>query len=328
MKVLAVDDDPLILELLRQFMSAIGDHDLTTAPSGPDALAILEKSVATDFDCFIFDIQMPGMDGVELIGKAREFRPFMDTPILMLTAMSEKRYIDAAFTAGATDYVTKPFEVAELRSRLELVEGLIKRGKITSRKVFAATGVGEEDGAEQQIGLFDPISIYDVDNVIDHTALENYVAQLTRSSLFGSTVFAISIRKINEFHHKLSGFEYCSMISDVAEVISDVLLNHQFLMSYAGNGVFVCIADGGWRPDMEKLRDYVNLSLSRTEIFNNSGEQLEPRVVTGDAIRLVWKTGRSLMESLAEAHISAEEASIAYENEQRNLWRSPKKAEA
>ncbi|MEX3316303.1 response regulator [Sulfitobacter sp. PS-8MA] len=323
MRILAVDDDPIILELLGQFVEIIGTHELLTADSALDALEALGDPDIGHIDCFMLDIQMPGMDGIDLTKRIRETARFSDTPILMLTAMSDKRYIDAAFAAGASDYVTKPFEIAELTSRLKIVENMAQDRQQRTKKIFAAKSVADQS---RHVELFEPISIYDVDNVIEYTAMENYVAQLSRSALFGSTTFAFTIREIDAFHATLSAFEFYSLVSDVAEVLSDTLIGHQFLMSYAGNGTFVCITESGWRPDMAALMDAVNFELSQTELFDNHGERVHPRVSAGNAVRLIWKHGNSVMDALADAHSSAEAASAAHTKSLTNFWQVDQRA--
>ncbi|UWR21932.1 two-component system response regulator [Sulfitobacter sp. S190] len=315
MKILAVDDDPIILELLVQFMATVGQHDLVTAESGPAALALLETAEEGSFDCFMLDIQMPGMDGMELARTIRALPDYSESPIVMLTAMSEKRYIDGAFHAGATDYVTKPFDITELKTRIGVVEQLAKSNRARTDKIFSAKSLQGKGSVMETdaVALHDPMSLHDVDNVIECTAMENYVAQLSRSSLFGSTVFAFTLRKIDQMHEALSGAEFKFLIEDVAEVISDTLTGHQFLMSYAGNGTYVCITESGWRPDMSRLTDQVNLYLSRAQIMSNDGQELHPRVSSGSAIRLVWKSGDQIMNALGQAQGTAEEAAIEYE---------------
>ena len=323
MRILAVDDDPIILELLSQFVDVVGGHELTTALSGPEALEIVGTSRGVPFDCFLFDIQMPSMDGIALTQAIRASTSYADTPILMLTAMSDKRYVDVAFAAGATDYVTKPFEMSELKARLGLVEGLVFARRSRTKKIFATQALSASsqpnvptDGLE----LYEPISIYDVDHVIEYLAMENYVAQLSRGELFGSTTFAFNIRKIEEHHQSMSAFEFYSMISDAAEVISDTLAGRQFLMAYAGSGTFVCVTESGWRPDMSTLMDAINLSLSRTELYDNAGQKLYVRVSAGDAVRLIWKSENSIMEAVAAAHVSAEKASVSHERAMNDFW--------
>lgn len=329
MKILAVDDDPIILELLAQFVDSIGEHELTLALSGQEALEIMQTPGNPEFDCFLFDIQMPHMDGIELTQKVRTTTNYTDTPILMLTAMSTRRYIDGAFAAGATDYVTKPFEVNELRERLSAVEGIVKLHKSYHKKINTAQAHDPSVTPLQPtdvIELFEPISIYDVENVIDYTAMENYVAQLSRSSLFGSSTFAFSIRKIQEHHSSMSAFEFYSMISDVAEIISDTLVNCQYLMCYAGNGTFVCVTESGWRPNTESLMDAINLRLATTELYDNKGQRLYVRVSAGEALRMIWKTGNSLMETIGAAHASAEHASELHEKAMNDFWLEEQRA--
>ena len=321
MKILAVDDDPIILELLVQFIQAIEGHTIETAESAKEALTILNERGNDVFDCFLLDIQMPAMDGIELTRRIRGAVRYSDTPVLMLTAMSDKRHIDSAFAAGATDYITKPFEPAELNARIKLVEDVVAARQTRTRKIFATKSLQTPaDRSENPVQLYEPISIFDVDNVIDYTAMENYVQRLDRSALFGSTCFAFSIREIAAFYERLSSFEFYSLISDVAEVISDALMDHQFLMSYAGNGTFVCVTESGWRPDTKRLMDIINLAMARTELFDNAGERLQPRVSAGDAYRLIWKTGESILETMGEAHASAEQACHDFQTAQDDFW--------
>jgi CheY-like chemotaxis protein len=329
MKILAVDDDPIILELLEQFMLSVGQHDLTTAQSGAEALDIIDAEAGETYDCFLFDIQMPSMDGTELTKAVRATPEHVDTPILMLTAMSDKGYIDEAFAAGATDYVTKPFEVFELKARIGLVEGLAIARRKDAKKIFDTfeSKFAPLNGDPiNTLDLHQPISIYDVENVIDHMAMENYVAQLSRGALFGSSTFAFNIRNVVTLHGKLTPFEFYSLISDVSEVVSDELKGRQFLMSYAAGGTFVCVSENGWKPDAHQLMDSVNLRLAHTELFNNAGQRLDIRVSVGDVIRLIWKSGASAVNAVAHAHSSAESASDAHEKSMYDFWLQEKYA--
>jgi CheY-like chemotaxis protein len=321
MKILAVDDDPIILELLAHFIETMTDHKLVLASCANEATEVIQANARAPFDCFLLDIQMPGTDGITLTSQIRGMDDYFDTPILMLTAMSEKVYIDAAFTAGATDYVTKPFEMSELKARIALVERAFGARQKRTGKIFAAKAISPEyNKVTPPIDLHEPVSIYDVDNLIDFMALENYIHQLGRNDLFGSTAFAFTIREIQEFHSTMSPFEFYSVLADIGEIISDTLENSQFLMSYAGNGTFVCITESGWRPDTKALANSVNLAITKTELFNNQGQRIEPRVCAGEAIRLIWKTSASVMDAISAAHASSEAAVSTYQHAQRNAW--------
>lgn len=327
MKILATDDDPIILELLEQFLLAIGDHELTTVTGAQDAIAKIAEATADPFDCFLLDIQMPGMDGIALTGQIRRVEQYKTAPIVMLTAMSEKRYIDKAFAAGATDYATKPFDLTELKARINMVEQLVAGSRVGKvGKVFAANNLIDATTGQDQTDVHAPIALNDIDNVISCTAMENYVVQLSRNSLFGSTVFALALRTPDVFCDQLTTPEFKFLIEDVAEIVSDCLTGRQFLMTYAGNGIYLCITESGWRPDMPRLTDAVNLNLSRAQIMCNSGVELHPRVSAGKAIRLVWKSGDQILNALSHAQTSAEDAAAEHERLKTDFFMTGKSA--
>ncbi len=314
MRILAVDDDPIILELLEVFTRSTGNHEITLADSGLTALQMIEQAKAGSFDCFMLDIQMPQMDGIELTSRIRKIAGYSNTPIIMLTAMSQKSYIDRAFAAGATDYATKPFEVTELTARLSMAAALVEARKSTQRWNHSNEALSAQvDRTEGKPPLHASLCINDVQNVIDCVAMENYVCQLSRGALLGSTVFAFTIRQIAAYHGALSSYDFRGMIEDSAEVISDCLADHQNLITYAGNGTFVCIVESGYIPNLETLMDNVNIAFSKSELYRTGGERLHPRVSTGSPIRLIWKTGDAVLNALAEAQSSAESAAREHE---------------
>lgn len=314
MKILAVDDDPIILELLKEFVSMIGNHDLTVVESGQDAISAIEAAGTASFECFMLDIQMPKMDGIELTSRIRKISSYTDTPIVMLTAMSHKDYIDRAFSAGATDYVTKPFEVTELKARLGMVEALVSARRSHPTKIHSANSHGtKSEKTSEKHPLHEPLFINDVDNVIECIAMENYVSQLSRSALLGSTVFAFTIREIERYYKELSSFDFHGMVEDAAEVISNCLADHQNLITYAGNGTFVCIMESGYSPNMESIKDSVNIAFSHAELYRTGGERIQLRISVGESVRLIWKTGDGVLSALSQVQISAEAAASEFE---------------
>jgi len=113
-KVLAVDDNPLNLEIIQE---ALGDeYNLETATTGEEAL-----EVAVDFqpDLILLDIMMPGINGYEVCRRLRANSAFADTPIVMVTAKDSLSEKIRGREVGAEDYITKPFEEDELRESIE-----------------------------------------------------------------------------------------------------------------------------------------------------------------------------------------------------------------
>ena len=240
MRILAVDDDPIILDLLSGALEAFGYSDLTLAGCGEEAL---ESIAATQilFDCFLFDIQMPGMDGIELCRSVRELPQYSGSPILMITAMNKKDYVDRAFLAGATDYVTKPFDVTELKTRIALADRLqfeMKRVDEAARKA----------GQPQHITFDEAIKPLKNEGFVTPMVLENYVGQMLSSRNSIPQVIAIKIPELETVFDGSSVEEYAYVIADVSEVIVDMMSGHQVFTSYFGSGIFVCVG-----PEHEML---------------------------------------------------------------------------
>ncbi|MBX3084538.1 MAG: response regulator transcription factor [Anaerolineae bacterium] len=119
--VLAVDDEQEVLGTLTRALSREG-YEIGQSTSGNDAW---QKIINRRPDLVILDIMMPGgMDGLQLCKKLRADTRFTDLLILFLTASSKTDDIVAGLDAGGDDYVTKPFELAELTAR---VRSLLRR---------------------------------------------------------------------------------------------------------------------------------------------------------------------------------------------------------
>lgn len=114
-RILAVDDELVNLKILKQIF-VNEPYEITTALSGAEALAVLESK---DWDLIITDVMMPQMSGYELTRIVRERYSLSEIPILLLTARARPEDIAAGFRAGANDYVLKPVEALELRSRVK-----------------------------------------------------------------------------------------------------------------------------------------------------------------------------------------------------------------
>ncbi len=124
-KIMVVDDDPNIRELVRLILKKDG-FAVLEACDGQDALGKMEEN---RIDLIVLDIMMPNMDGYAF---CREVRGYSDLPILMLTAKGETADKVKGFELGSDDYLAKPFEPAELAAR---VKALLKRCNIASSQI-------------------------------------------------------------------------------------------------------------------------------------------------------------------------------------------------
>ena len=114
-KVLIVEDDDGIRQSLFETLGALG-FAVGEAINGEEALVRLRM---VDYDAVLLDINMPGMGGTETCRRIFQSDPHL--PIIMLTVRDEVKDIVEALDAGASDYVTKPFQIGELTARLRAV---------------------------------------------------------------------------------------------------------------------------------------------------------------------------------------------------------------
>lgn len=110
--ILVCDDDEGIRELLAVALEL--DHDVVLAVNGRDALEQLEAG--TSVDIMVLDAMMPELDGVETLRRLRADPEYADLPVVMLSARVSEHDLSLGFGAGADEYVTKPFDPAELET--------------------------------------------------------------------------------------------------------------------------------------------------------------------------------------------------------------------
>jgi DNA-binding response OmpR family regulator len=115
--VLVIDDDPVILELLRVNFEIEG-FDVICATDGEDGL---RRAQADRPDIVISDIMMPRRDGLQLLTELKADPSTEDLPVILLSAKAQKSEVQHGIDMGADDYITKPFDPLELIDRLNAV---------------------------------------------------------------------------------------------------------------------------------------------------------------------------------------------------------------
>jgi PleD family two-component response regulator len=308
MKILAVDDDLFILELLQLMVARAGFADISTATSGEIALDMMSKGDEV-FDCLLLDISMPGMNGIELCGLARSIPAYSNTPIIMLTAMTDKGHIDGAFIAGATDYAAKPFDFVELDARLRAAEAMIGSKK---------TDQTQSDLTQKQPSvLSEVVQIKRIDALIGYNAFRNYLAQLSRAGLAGSQVIAVKIDDIETIYAKASADEFLYALTEVADAISDSIKTNGYMMAYAGNGTFLVVSNkASMESSVEMEAEIQNFLDERDTEYDNS-DPLDIEVAIGNPIRPSYNKSQHSRKTFARAIARAEMRALRKQNEPR-----------
>ena len=297
MKVLAVDDDPMVLDLLKGSLPEAGYPDITTALSAAEAMQTIQYSVPP-FDCFLLDIQMPQISGIELCDWIRNIPLYAETPILMVTAMSDKVFINQAFTAGASDYVTKPFDPLELSSRMRMAERFNEKSRDARQNGEMVQTLLNTSFREPKFNFDTPFSVHDVAGVIDRVALENFLLQLGRGGMFATNVFAFQIVNARDLYESCTPEEYYYAITDVAEAISDSLTYGESFVAHAGRGAFVCVCHGRDQVDAEDLQMTVQQAIDKMDLAYDDWREMDVQIAISPSQRMGLRSGRAAIEAL------------------------------
>jgi len=134
MRILVVDDEKLLVKGIKFNLENEGYQ----VDVGSDGLEAVERAQSTQYDLIILDLMMPRLDGLNACMRIREFST---VPIVMLTAKSEDTDKLLGFEYGADDYITKPFNILELKAR---IRALLRRSNLQG---------GERDGTSSAITI-------------------------------------------------------------------------------------------------------------------------------------------------------------------------------
>jgi CheY-like chemotaxis protein len=117
--IIVVDDEPDVAELFRQRFrreARQGTYVMHFAASGEEALGLLSGEIDPSVIVILSDINMPGMDGLQLLGEIKE--RFPDLPVMMVTAYGDDERRRRASELGAAEFLTKPVDFAFLKAQL------------------------------------------------------------------------------------------------------------------------------------------------------------------------------------------------------------------
>ena len=150
MKILVVDDEKLLVKGIKFNLENEG-YQVETAFDGA---AAVELAKSESFDLIILDLMMPEVDGLTACMRIREFSA---VPIIMLTARSEDADKIIGLESGADDYVTKPFNILELKARIRAL--LRRAGQTAQKRTELLTAGGIALDTERRIALRDGVPV-------------------------------------------------------------------------------------------------------------------------------------------------------------------------
>jgi CheY-like chemotaxis protein len=314
-----VDDDPDLLDLLKVALTMLRSHDVVVASSARVALNMLAEP-HQQFDAFLLDIQMPGMSGVEFLTALRRMQRYAKTPVLMLTAMSDRENLEAAFHAGAQDYVTKPFDYNNLFARMDSV------------CEPARLGLEHTTGHD---GVMDNLNTWGIERMIGKLEFRNYVSQIWANQLLDAKLLAIKlVRPVGDHSNEsllpqlisdTTAGESCLLSQydrDICLVLvheesitrvrlSEKALNRELSALSGTEGYRIAVG----RPidlvshDNLEIQDPIGVAVDQVE---ESASILRPRPATLPALRSVSAQKKASLENMFETVLCEFQGSRTY----------------
>ena len=315
MKMLAVDDDPYFLELLQAVLASAGLKDLTLATSATEAAQVIADA-ERPFECCFIDMRMPEIEGDYLCKWIRRLPEYRDTTILMITAKSEKSDIDRAFLAGASDYMTKPTDLAELIVRAKEIARSGRRMKHPSAKASAPVPAPTAGAQSARMEFTDPIPLSGIRTAIELNAMENYLLQLSRSRKYELAACAFKIFEAAKLHLICSPAEFRTILNVAAAAIMEALCPAAPFIAYAGYGAFVCAGDESelGEIDAPALEGAIATTLDGMNLRHDDGTPIKLRLLMSSPQKLgVW-SGHKVVDAMYRTIGDAEERCRQFDN--------------
>lgn len=146
-KLLLLEDDPSLAKTLKKYLERNG-YSVTWAKDGEEAM---ELTYANSYDLYLFDINVPLINGIDLLSNLRDAED--TTPTIIISALVDVASVTKGFIAGADDYLKKPFDPDELLVRIQSkTSGLKKRVKFKNFEVDLQSDTIYKDGEELHLG--------------------------------------------------------------------------------------------------------------------------------------------------------------------------------
>lgn len=198
-KILIVDDDKRVVKMLEEYMK-LYRFSTICAESGKDALAFYDETV----DLIILDINMKGMDGVEV---CRRIRAKSNVPIIMLSANAASFDKVQALGAGADDYVVKPFDPLELLARVRAHIGRVERFKASRTmetpiefdgyKIYRNAYKVTRDGQEIKLSNTEfRLLVYLVDHAFNAIKRKQILTDVWESDLYDESIVSTYVKRL------------------------------------------------------------------------------------------------------------------------------------
>lgn len=249
-RVLIAEDDPIFRRVLQAKLQSWG-YEVVVVEDGRKALEFLECGPAPDI--LILDWMMPGINGIELCRRVRSNQQDRYQYILLISGKDEKRDVVEGFEAGADDYLTKPFDIGELRARVRAGNRVLR---LQHDLIQAADALRYQATHDDLTGVWSR-----------GTTLHLLKCELERGARAGTQTGVLMIdldhfKKINDTYGHLSGD---AVLKAAASRLSLAVRSYDFVGRYGGEE-FLAVLSNCTREELEAVAERARTAVSEKPI--------------------------------------------------------------
>ena len=294
MRVLLADDDAFYQSVLRKALESWG-FEVITASNGNEALSILWGVDPPTLA--ILDWMMPGMDGVEVCRCVRERRQETYIYIILITAKSQKRDMITGLDAQADDYLIKPFDLQELRARLQSGQ----------RIVNLQSSLASKQRELSYQATHDPLTgIWNRSAILDIVGREVHLAKRNRKPLSLALVDIDNFKLVNDTYGHAAGD---TVLIEVVRRIQSALRHYDAVGRYGGEEFVVIM------PGVNRRRAFKIAERLRIRVAENPYSVMKKRIAVTLSVGIAAEARPGNMKSLLQ---SADEALYRAKESGRN----------
>lgn len=288
-KILVVDDDSSIRNMLAIVLKKNG-YQVTAVDSSEEALRCLKDR---PFELIISDIKMPGISGIELLKKIKTITP--EVPVIMITAFASANDAVEAMKLGAEDYITKPFNLDELKL---IIEKSLYKKSIEVENILLKSQLADQEKFENIVGKnHQMVKIFDLIDTISHT---DSTVLITGESGTGKELIAHAIHKKSSRQGKPFISINCGALPE--NLLESELFGHikgAFTDAYKDKGGLFEQADKGtlFLDEIAEMSQKMQVKLLRAiqeRKIRHVGSNYEIEV----DVRIISATNRDLVDSM------------------------------
>ncbi|RKF14187.1 response regulator [Roseovarius spongiae] len=237
MRILLVDDDPILRDLLATSLGREGFLNVTSACSAEQAVELVD-SASEAFDCFLLDIMLEGMNGIELCRRLRQRVEYRIAPIIMITSNRAKAFMDRAFTAGATDFLRKPLDQAEVAGRIRTAMLLVEVMRQEQRGRQALQTLMANAGEFDLIDTTQRLCFPDVSDMLDYFEFENRFLRL-KEGQYQMNLIRLQLEDPDELCQRHSRADILKLIHAISANVGKAIQVRRLWFAYIGAGRFI-----------------------------------------------------------------------------------------